>query len=262
MRLIAVLFAACACLALPALAETAAEKGERIARASSEGESGFSDFTVEGEMILFSARGATSTRRFGMRTVENPTDDGSRSLLIFEWPGDIRNTALLTHSFDRAADDQWLYLPAVGKVRRISGSGRAGSFVGSEFAYEDMLDQNVDEFTHEWLRAEACPANPLTCDVIDRRARGSSSYSLQRLWIDQRDRRVRAVQYFDRRGAHLKTLAMAEYRRHENRYWRPGLMVMTNHLTGKKTELRWSGHRFNQGANATDFTPNALRNIR
>ena len=90
MRLIAVLFAACACLALPALAETGAEKGERIARASSEGESGFSDFTVEGEMILFSARGATSTRRFGMRMVENPTDDGSRSLLIFEWPVRVR----------------------------------------------------------------------------------------------------------------------------------------------------------------------------
>ena len=262
MRLIAVLFAACALLAAPAQAETAAQKGERIARASSAGESGFRDFIVEGEMILFSARGATSTRRFGMRTVENDADDGSRSLLIFEWPGDIRNTALLTHSFDRAPDDQWLYLPAVGKVRRISGSGRAGSFVGSEFAYEDMLDQNVEEFDHEWLRAEACPSDPLTCDVIDRRARGGSSYSVQRLWIDQRDQRVRAIQYFDRRGAHLKTLSMSGYQKHEGRYWRPGVMVMTNHLTGKKTELKWSGHRFNQGVNATDFTPNALRNIR
>ncbi|TNF57322.1 MAG: outer membrane lipoprotein-sorting protein [Rhodobacteraceae bacterium] len=250
------------CAALPARSETAAQKGLRIAQEASRGETGFRDFVVEGEMVLFSARGQTSTRRFGMRTVENADDSGSRSLLIFEWPGDIRNTALLTHSFDRTADDQWLYLPAVRKVRRISGSGRSGSFVGSEFAYEDMLDQNVSEFTYLWQRAEPCPNAPGPCDVVDRTPVGTSSYSVQRMWVDQRDGRVRVVQYFDRRGAHLKTLEISGYVRHEGRYWRPNRMMMTNHLTGKRTSLDWSGHRFNQGINATEFTPNALRNLR
>ena len=250
------------CLAAPGWAETAAEKGLRIATKSADTESGVRDMSADGEMILYSARGATSTRRFENRTVENADNRGSRSLLVFDWPGDIRNTALLTHSFDTAKDDQWLYLPAVRKVRRISSSGRSGSFVGSEFAYEDMLDQDVNEFSHLWIRAEPCPNAPGTCDVIDRTPKSSSSYSLQRVWIDQRDARVRTVQYFDRRGAHLKTLRVSGYRKYNGAYWRPGVMDMTNHLTNKRTELKWTNYRFDQNVNATEFTPNALRNIR
>lgn len=249
-------------LVSPALAETAAEKGYRIARQSADTETGFRDLSVEGEMILYSSRGSTSTRRFTSRTVENDDNQGSKSLLIFDWPGDIRNTALLTHSYDTARDDQWLFLPAVRKVRRISSSGRSGAFVGSEFAYEDMLDQNVDEFTYVWQRTEPCPNAPGACDVIDRTSKNSTSYSLQRVWIDQRDNRTRVIQYFDRRGAHLKTLTISAYRRYKNAYWRPGFMDMTNHLTGKRTELTWSNYRFDTGVNPTEFSPNALRNIR
>lgn len=249
-------------LAWPADAETAAQKGFRIANQSANNETGWRDLTVNGEMILFSANGNSSTRRFESRTVENQGNNGSRSLLIFDWPGDIRNTALLTHSFDTAKDDQWLYLPAVRKVRRISSSGRSGAFVGSEFAYEDMLDQNVSEFTHQWVKEAKCPNAPGTCDVINRKAKGSSSYSVQTVWIDKKDRLTRNIQYFDRRGAHLKTLSVSQYRKFQGGYWRPMRMDMVNHLTGKRTQLNWSNYRFDVGVNPTNFTPNALRNIR
>jgi outer membrane lipoprotein-sorting protein len=246
----------------PAMAETAEQKGYRISKQSAETETGFRDMSVDGEMVLYSARGNTSTRRFTSRTVENSDNRGSRSLLIFDWPGDIRNTALLTHSYDTARDDQWLYLPAVRKVRRISSSGRSGAFVGSEFAYEDMLDQNVDEFTHVWRNTAPCPNASGACDVIDRKSKNSSAYSVQRVWIDQRDNRIRVIQYFDRRGAHLKTLSISGYRKYNNAYWRPATMQMANHLTGKQTRLKWSNYRFDTGVNPTEFTPNALRNIR
>ncbi|MEO0370188.1 MAG: outer membrane lipoprotein-sorting protein [Pseudomonadota bacterium] len=249
-------------LALPAAAETAAQKGFRIANQSANNETGWRDLAVKGEMILYSANGNSSTRRFESRTVENANNSGSRSLLIFDWPGDIRNTALLTHSFDTAKDDQWLYLPAVRKVRRISSSGRSGAFVGSEFAYEDMLDQNVNEFSHEWIRQAPCPNAPGTCDVINRDPKGSSSYSIQTVWVDQQQRLTRMIQYFDRRGSHLKTLSVSQYRRFNGAYWRPMSMDMVNHLTGKRTRLNWSNYRFNVGVNPTNFTPNALRNIR
>ena len=134
--------------------------------------------------------------------------------------------------------------------------------MGSEFAYEDMLDQNVSEFSHLWIKEAPCPNAPGTCDVINRTPKGSFSYSVQTVWIDQREDLTRMIQYFDRRGAHLKTLSVSQYRKFNGRYWRPLRMEMVNHLTGKRTKLNWSNHRFDTGVNRTDFTSNALRNIR
>lgn len=248
-------------LAAPAMAETAAEKGLRIAKSVEAGESGFNDHAADGEMILATAGGNTATRRFDTRTVD--TGPGSsRSLLIFRWPGDIDKTTLLTHSYDGKTDDQWLYLPAVGQVRRISSSARSGSFVGSEFAYEDMADQDVEAFTYLWINDEGCPGEGGTCHVVDRRPKERSGYSVQRVWVDTADTRIRRIAYFDRRGAHLKTLDVMGYRQYQGQYWRPNRMVMTNHLTGKRTTLTWTNHRFNVGANPNEFTTNALRRIR
>ena len=247
------------CLALPGWAETAAEKGLRIATKSADTESGFRDMSADGEMILYSARGATSTRRFENRTVENADNRGSRSLLVFDWPGDIRNTALLTHSFDTAKDDQWLYLPAVRKVRRISSSGRSGSFVGSEFAYEDMVEQDASNFSHVWQRDERCPNGGGTCHVLVRVPKQSSGYSQQAVWLDTAELRYQTIQYYNRRGQLMKTLTISGYRKYKGRFWRPSKMQMVNHLTGKSTVLNWKNYTFNVGLSASEFTPDAVR---
>lgn len=244
-----------------ALAETPAEKGLRIAREASERTRGYGDLSVSGEMTLISKGGQTSSRRFDAKWVENANDGGSRSLLIFRWPGDIRNTALLTHANAGANDDQWLYLPSLAKVRRISSSGRSGSFVGSEFAFEDMVDQEIDKFDHTWVADEPCPDSGM-CYVIDRRPRDSSGYSLQRVWFDMENLRIQQVKYFDRRGANLKTLRISGYKLYNGEYWRASKMVMENHLTGKSTELIWDNYKFNVGVNPNTLTPNALKRIR
>lgn len=254
------LIAAILLLTTPALAQTAAEKGLRIAREASERGSGWVDLAVSGEMTLISKGGQTSTRRFDAQWVEN-AGGGSRSLLIFRWPGDIRNTALLTHTYDNRRDDQWLYLPSLSKVRRISSSGRSGSFVGSEFAFEDMVDQDIDRFEHVWVRDEPCPTAG-RCHVIDRSPRDKSGYSLQRVWFDTKNLRIQQVKYFDRRGANLKTLLVTGYKLYAGRYWRAEKMTMRNHLTGKATVLNWRDYRFNVGVNPNTLTPNALKRIR
>ncbi|MCP3972398.1 MAG: outer membrane lipoprotein-sorting protein [Rhodobacteraceae bacterium] len=244
-----------------AVAETAEAKGLRIAKAASNRLGGYGDLSVSGEMILYSKGGATSERRFDAQWVESSGGGGSRSLLVFRWPGDIRNTALLTHTNAGSSDDQWLWLPSLARVRRISSSGRSGAFVGSEFAFEDMVDQEVDKFHHTWLRDAPCPASG-TCHVIDRRPRSKSGYSLQRIWVDTGHLRLQQVAYFDRRGAHLKTLTVSGYRLYQNRFWRASRMNMQNHLTGKRTVLKWRDYRFGNGLNRNQFMPNALKRIR
>lgn len=247
-------------LANMAAAETAAERGLRIATEASDRSGGYDDITSSGEMILRTSSGQTATRRFDSSWIA--TQPGaSRSLLVFKWPGDIRNTALLTHVYTGKNDDQWLFLPAMERVRRISGSGRSGSFVGSEFAYEDMADQEVDKFRHTWIADQPCPGGG-TCHVIDRVPTGRSGYSRQRVWLDTAELRLQQVQYFDRRGAHLKTLAIGGYRLYAGRFWRASRMDMVNHLTGASTRLNWNGYTFNQGLNENAFTVNALRRIR
>ncbi|MBR9764069.1 MAG: outer membrane lipoprotein-sorting protein [Rhodobacteraceae bacterium] len=240
-----------------ASAETTQEKGLRIARELGQ-EPGFRDQAAEGEMILTTRNGQTSTRRFEARSVETGPDE-ARSVLTFLWPGDIRNTALLTHSHAGGRDDdQWLYLPAVSKVRRITSSGRSGSFVGSEFAYEDMVDQDVDKYDFNWVQTAPCPGGG-TCDVIDRFPKGASAYSFERVWIDQARRLIQKVEYYDRRQSHLKTMLVSGYRQHQGKYWRAAKMEMSNHLTGKGTTLTWDNFRFNQGVNPNDLTVNSLR---
>lgn len=252
-------------LVLPALvgrsahAQSAEERGTQIAREASNRQSGYADISVTGEMILRTPGGQESLRRFDSSWLAAGPGH-TRTLLIFRWPGDIRNTALLTHAYRDQRDDQWLYLPAMERVRRISGSGRSGSFVGSEFAYEDMADQEVEKYTHTWIADEGCAAG--TCHVIDRFPRNRSGYSRQRIRFDTRELRLQQVQYFDRRGAHVKTLTLSGYRQYNGRFWRASRMDMVNHLTGYSTRLNWGTYVFNQGLNPNTFTVNALRRIR
>jgi hypothetical protein len=243
-----------------ALAETAQEKGLRLATKASDLNGGYQDITVAGEMILRTASGQTAERRFEASWF-SVAKGSSRSLMVFQWPGDIRNTALLTHSSTGRKDDQWLFLPAMERVRRISGSGRSGSFVGSEFAFEDMADQEVDKYRHTWIADQGCPAGG-TCHVIDRVPTSSSGYSRQRIWLDNKALRLQQVRYFDRRGAHLKTLSISGYKKYSGRFWRASRMDMKNHLTGASTRLSWKKYVFNQGLNENSFTVNALRRIR
>ncbi len=243
-----------------ALSETTAEKGLRIARLVDADEPGFRDQAVSGEMILRAKNGQTSIRRFHAKAVDMGASDSSRSLLVFGWPGDIRNTALLTHANTGGRDDnQWLYLPAISKVRRISSSGRSGSFVGSEFAYEDMVDQDVEKFSYNWIQDVSCSAGE--CYVIDRFPKTKSAYSYQRVWIAKSDNKVRRVEYYDRRKALLKTMTVSKYKKHQGKYLRAGLMEMTNHLTGKSTTLSWKDFKFNQNINPNELTVNALRRL-
>ena len=78
------------------------------------------------------------------------TDDGDKSLMVFDEPRDVKGTALLTHAHKQEADDQWLYLPALKRVKRISSSNRSGSFMGSEFSYEDLTTKHTQpvSYTH------------------------------------------------------------------------------------------------------------------
>jgi outer membrane lipoprotein-sorting protein len=173
---------------------------------------------------------------------------------------------MLTFAHEQDSDDQWLYLPALKRVKRISASNRTGPFMGSEFAYEDLAGDEVGKYTYQWLRDEPCPGEEgasRTCFVVERRAKDEDSgYSRQVVWIDQDEYRTIQIDYFDRSGSRLKTLSLADYRQYLERFWRPLQMLMVNDRTGRRTRLEWSSFEFRTGLTANDFTPQSLTRIR
>ena len=240
--------------------ETPEEKGLRIAQEASTRNEGYDDFTAGMKMVLRDRHGQESVRQMRFKVLEVP-GDGDKSLFVFDRPRDVRGTALLTHSRINAQDDQWLYLPALKRVKRINAAKRSGSFMGSEFSYEDMSSPEVEEYTYRYLRDEPC--GELTCTVTEQFPLDKKSgYSRKVVWQDSVELRTWKMELYDRKGSHLKTLTFADYRRYLDRYWRAGEQKMVNHLTGASTRLEWTDFRFRTNLDKSEFTHTALRRVR
>jgi len=244
-------------------AQTAEEKGLKIAQEADTRDLGWGDSTADMRMLLINKQGQTSEREIRVRSLE-VEGDGDKSLTIFDKPKDVRGTAFLTFSHVTGADDQWLYLPALKRVKRISSRNKSGPFMGSEFAYEDMSSQEVDKYTYKYLRDEACGSkNELTCFVSERYPVDEfSGYTKQIGWVDQTEYRPWKIDFYDRKGALLKTLTLSDYHQYLNKYWRAHKMEMVNHQTGKKSVLTWSNYQFKTGLKDADFNKATLKRIR
>lgn len=254
----ALVFAVLVSLGAPAFAEDAVTRGTSIAQAAEQKSKGFKSFRSAAKMVLRDKSGATNMRDFTAVSVE--VDGGSRTLLSFQSPGDIRGVALLTHANNARENDQWLYLPANGRVRRIAGASRQGNFAGSEFSYEDMLGVDPKENRYELLREEACPGAPSKVCYVNQSTplMQDSGYSRVVGWLDKQDYRAYKAEYYDRGGALIKTLAASDFRLYDGRFWRPMRLEMTNVLTGKSTSLDWSEYLFGVEVNQDELQPFAL----
>ena len=265
---VACLWSSASALGTPALDAVLADPeadaqalGLAVAEAADASDAGFSDSRAELRMVLHDSRGNSSERALRILTLEGQGDDGDRSLVLFDSPPDQRGTALLTWNHDDVDDDQWLFLPALQRVKKIAARNRSGPFVGSEFAFEDLTSDQVSAFRWSYEGIEDCELG--RCYRVERRpVERWSGYTRQLAWYDTEALRLVRVEYFDRREAHLKTLEATGWERSESGHWRARHMAMDNHRTGRRTELHWSPHAFATGLAEADFTTTALRRVR
>ena len=261
-RCISILLAALLFSSLVYADEDLEQKGFDIAARSDRSDRGFSDSIVELNMVLRNAAGKESKRTLKIKTFEIEDENvGDKSLVIFDNPRDIKGTALLSHAQILDPDDQWLYLPALKRVKRISSTNKSGPFVGSEFAFEDFTSTELNKYSYKWLRSEAC--GEFTCDVVERYPRyENSGYTRQIAWIDQDVYQVRKLDFYDRKDALLKTLDFNDYREYEGGIWRSHTFNMINHQTGKSTELIYSDYEFKTGLSENDFVKGVLKRVK
>lgn len=235
-------------------------QGLAIAQEADRRDRGWGDERATLEMVLRNRQGQESRRTLAISKLE-VDGDGDRSLTIFDTPRDVAGTALLTYSHALKPDEQWLYLPALKRVKRIASANKSGPFVGSEFAYEDLGSNEVEQYAYRWLRDEALDGRP--CFVVEQRPRYPySGYTRRIVWLDREIYQPLKVEFRDRKDAPLKTLTVQGYTQHLGQYWRPSSMAMINHQTGKSTTLVWREYRFRTGATARDFDRNALKRAR
>lgn len=246
---------------LIAVSKTQEEKGLAIAQEADRRDTGFKDFTVDMFMVLKNSQGEESTRQIRVQTLEME-QDGDKSLSIFDSPRDVKGTAFLTFTHKVGDDDQWLYLPALKRVKRISSSNKSGSFMGSEFSYEDMSSQEVEKYTYRWIRDEVYDG--AECFVFERYPVDikNSGYSREMIWMDKSKYTALKVEYYDRKDSLLKTLTFHAYKQYLGQYWRAGEMKMVNHQNGKSTNLVWTHYKFRTGLKDSDFNENSLKRSR
>ena len=235
-------------------AQSPEQKGLKIAKAAEKADEGFQSSEVKLKMILRNKQGQESTRDMYNQTLEL-TEDGDKSLIVFKSPKDVSGTSTLTFTHKEGSDDQWLYLPSIKRVKRISSDNKSGPFMGSEFAYEDLSSQEVEKYTYKFLREDN---NLLVVeqDPVDPK----SGYTRRLVWYNpDKGYRIEKAEFYDRKNALLKTLTYKDYKLYLGKHWRAQQFVMENHQTGKTTILNFEDYAFKTGLSDTDFTQNSLR---
>jgi len=206
-------------------------------------------------VVIYAASGNRRQRDLEMFFKSGEGED-DKSLFRFTSPGNVAGTAVLTIEQTGRDDDQWAYLPALRKAKRIASSGRTGSFAGTDFAYEDLRTEQLDRHDYRLLRTETYRDEP--CYVVeatpkDDAKRDESGYSKRLVWVTTATFLVYKVEFHDRGGHHLKTLLNGDYQKVDGR-WRMHQSEMKNVRDGTKTLMKFTSREIESGLPDRLFT--------
>lgn len=187
-------------------------------------------------MVLVSKSGSERVREFEARV----KTDGEvvKSWTRFSHPSDVAGTQLVLVDNPSTSDAQLLYLPALQRVNRIAGKARKGSFMGSDFAYEDLEVSGLEDATHTLVEETG------EHWVIDSVPGGESTYSKMRSTVTKADKVPTRVEFYDKKGTLLKVLTVQDTAR-DGDVVLPTRSVMENMQKGTKTRLEVLEHRLN-----------------
>lgn len=237
-----------------------ANKGYDIAKQVSKHNDGYVGEKASLVMILKDAHGTQVQREMESMAKEGQNDE-DKSLLIFLRPLDVKGTKLLTWSHASKDDDQWLYLPSLKRVKRISSTSKSSSFMGSEFSYEDLSGQEVDKYTYTFIQ-DKVDKTWGEMWVNQRKSKSDSGYSKEVTYILKDKFVPHKVEYFDRKGELLKVATFADYQKYSVKgksFFRANKIIMRNVQTKKESIITWSKREFGQEYNDRMFNKASLK---
>ena len=211
----------------------------------------------EMSLTLINKNGSKRVRE--LKSYSKDYGQDRKTIMFFLYPGDVKGTGFLTWDYDQANkdDDKWLYLPAMKKTRRISGSSsKTDYFMGTDFTYDDMGRRNLDEDTHTLLREETIDG--YKCWVLQSVTKKSGDLYTKRIsWIRQDCLIPVKVEYYDKLDK-LHRQLIADDIKQVNGYWTVGHMNMKNVQTKHETDLRFKNYHYDQPTSDNIFTVSQL----
>ena len=250
-----------ACLLVPAYAAaelTGREIMERV-DARDDGDRATEDL----EMILIDRRGNRRVRKLRAFGVDQGEDE--YTILFFLTPADVKDTGFLTYDYDDPDkdDDQWLYLPALSRTKRIASSDKSGSFMGSDFSYADMTERPVEAYEYTLMKETEVDGHPvwqIESVPVTEREKDETGYQKSVVFV-RKDNFVvvRGVSWV-KKGSRLKYLDVKQLEQIDG-IWVPTEMHMTTKKgreTLHKTVLHARNVKFDQDLSEDLFTTRQL----
>lgn len=236
-----------------------AQSAREIAEKAHATQRGFVDETVETTMFLINASKDTVVRHIKNLTFERANSE-DYSLIQFLNPPDVRGTGLLTYQNPAGDDQQWLYLPALKRVKRISSSNKSGAFMGSEFAFEDISGNTLNRFKYELEGQEEYEGK--MCFVVNRiPTYENSGYIKIKTWYDKETYLMLRNEFTDRKSSLLKVLTFHDWKQYKSGAWRASKMIMKNLQTHKSSILKFNDRKHNTGLKESLFSTRSLERM-
>jgi Outer membrane lipoprotein-sorting protein len=224
------------------------KRGFEIYRTQYLMDKGWRSFEVRLNMLLVDAAGRESRRNVVERKIEED-EQPNKTLGIFLEPADVRGTVMLTFEKSFGSDEQWLYLPAYKRTKKINAENKSGSFLGTEFSWEDISTSELTKYHYRYLRDEG---NTWVVERVP--VYKFSGYTRELTWVNKDNHQTIKIEYYDRKSELLKTLVQENWEKYLDRYWRPLRMEMTNHVNHKKTVITLSPYKMDAGLDKKMFS--------
>jgi len=217
---------------------------------------GYQDVKADMKMILINANGQKRERTMKMMTLE--MEGGDKSLMEFITPADVKGTKFLSYEHADRDDDQWLYLPALKRVKRMASKNKSGAFMGSEFSFEDMGSFNIDKYSYsgDALEVELNGKKYLKSERIPNSK--YSGYTKQVSYTDPSTYLTHQVDYYDRKKELLKTAYFSNYSQIDG-INRIGQIHMKNFQNDKESILVFENEKLKTGLKEKDFHKRVLK---
>jgi len=172
------------------------------------------DTTSSRSRMVITAKNGSTTERTIDQYAKDDAKGNARAVIVFQSPATVKGTRFLTMDKASGKSDQWIFLPALGKVRRIASSESGSSFMGTDFSYDDMslMSRDVDEDTHTTLREETLDG--ASCYVIQSVPKDPADFQYMKTisWIDKTSRRIYKIELYNKRGAVEKLMETSAYK--------------------------------------------------
>jgi outer membrane lipoprotein-sorting protein len=192
--------------------------------------------STRSRMVITAKDGSTTERLIDQYSKDGPGGN-NRTIVVFQEPASVKGTRFLTVENPGGTDDRWIFLPELGKVRRIAASEGSGSFMGTDFSYDDIssADRDVSLDTHTLLREETLNGRP--CYVIESKPKDTSyQYSKMVQWIDKDNKVSHRLELYDKRGTLVKRVDMLDLKETQGRL-SPMRTTITTIAAGTSTSI-------------------------